>query len=113
MSLHFPANAFLKDGEYMNKNSEIKIYLTNEEKEIATKFADACGVSLSSLCRSLLLGFEPKKLPPAIFWKLICSICEVLNTLDHNTDEAKKLIEIVMELQQLSTQPDRGELSWQ
>jgi hypothetical protein len=113
MSLHFPANAFLKDGECMKKNSEIKIYLTNEEKEIATKFADACGVSLSSLSRSLLLGFEPKKLPPEIFWKLICSICEVLNTLDHNTDEAKKLIEIVMELQRLSTQPDKGELSWQ
>lgn len=103
----------MKNGECMKKSSEIKIYLTNEEKEIATRFADACGVSVSSLCRSLLLGFEPKKLPPDIFWKLISSICEVLNTLDHNTDEAKKLIEIVMELQQLSTQPDRGELSWQ
>ena len=113
MSLHFPANAFLKDGEYMNKNSEIKIYLTNEEKEIATKFADACGVSVSSLCRSLLLGFEPKRLSPEIFWKLISSICDVLNTIDHNTEEAQNLIKIAMELQQLSTQPDKGELSWQ
>ncbi len=97
----------------MKKNCEIKIYLTNEEKEIATKFADACGVSLSSLCRSLLLGFEPKKLPPEIFWKLISSICDLLNTLDHDTEEAQNLIKIVMELQKLSTQPDKGELSWQ
>jgi hypothetical protein len=91
------------------KSEDIKKCVTKIEIENIMNIADTCGICVSDLFHNVLIGFESKKVPAKDTLELINSILFVVNNLDKNDEQTKRLTEVVLKLQEFFIKLEKEE----
>lgn len=64
------------------RNIKLNVYLNKKEKEMLDKKVKKTGLSISTLIRFLIEGYEPKEKPPRDFYDSIDSVRKIGNVLN-------------------------------
>lgn len=103
----------------MNRNpkeklARIEIRVKTKEKERIKRIAEKCNLSISEYVVQRALGYEPRTVPPDVFFDFYNKLCELCNTAELTPEAESKLLTLLDEIHLELLLPRKEEMrKWQ
>ena len=85
-----------------NKTTRLAVRVSPAEKERIIRYAKRCGLDLSEYARQRCLGYEPRAIPPDVFYAL----CDKLDAA-RTADNSAAVLEVLDALRDTLVSPGR------
>lgn len=87
----------------MNENlkekfARIDIRISPKDKNKIKRLAEKCNLSVSEYMVQRALGYEPKMVPPDVFFDFYAKLCELCNTAGFTPETESKLLSLIDEI---------------
>lgn len=87
----------------MNRNpkeklARIEIRAKPKEKDKIKRIADKCNLSVSEYVVQRALGYEPRTVPPDVFFDFYNKLCELCNSSELTPETESKLLALIDEI---------------
>ena len=103
----------------MNRNpkekfARIDIRVKPKDKDKIKRIAEKCNLSVSEYVVQRALGYEPRTVPPDVFFDCYNKLCELCNTAGFTPETESKLLSLIDELHSELLLPRKEDIrKWQ